>query len=129
MMELDYRSGGILIDNMVFSSELTVSELFDEGKYPIEVKPLIENCSYIIPNIKKGEYSIFLIFNQGLLKTMSISLGKKYNFTPYVVTKKEKKILKEKLIEIGGQDKYIWGDVEFSEDTKGGVVSIVINYK
>ena len=84
---------------------------------------------YTIPNIDKGESSLQFLFYENRLEWIQISSGPNYAFPPFSITDEEKKLIKEKLNNIGGQKEYDWGSVSYNEDSKGGNVSIIVKYK
>lgn len=127
-MILNLSNGDLLIDDIIFNSKLNIDKVSQIKQESIQIIPYVENKSLIIPNMENGEYSLILMFEEKILKSISIGLGEKYNFPSFVITKQEKDILSKHLKEIGGQNMYPWGNVGLFEDLKGGIISIVINY-
>ena len=84
--------------------------------------------SYFINNIDKGELACSFEFFNEKLRTINISLGANYSFPPFEITKEEVETLKNKLYLLGGEKRYLWGEVIFFQDTKGGVASIIVKY-
>ncbi|OJX33881.1 MAG: hypothetical protein BGO86_03100 [Chryseobacterium sp. 36-9] len=131
MINLNVINGNLILENIELISGLKIEELFKyEGL--IEIQKSFENQpyeSFVIKSPNNEEYVMSLMFYKNSLKNVNISLGKKYAFPPFIITKEEKDIIKIILKKIGGEKNYSWGKVEFSEDIKGGVISIAIIYK
>ncbi|MBC7388107.1 MAG: hypothetical protein H7329_02755 [Opitutaceae bacterium] len=96
---------------------------------PIQETEAGSNAKYFtISGIDNDEIDIVSLFYENNLQWISISLGKKYKFPRFTITLEEKKQVKKLLNMLGGEKVYSWGAVEFNEDNKGGIVSIIIKY-
>lgn len=129
-MQLDKNNGQFTFGDLVIDA--TVSNIdIERLSNQFIVKHGYKNGdyrSYSILNVENGEISVSVNFYKQKLSSLNICLGKRYQFTPFVLTNEEKLILKNKLLLIWGEKKYIWGSVEFNEDYKGCMMSIIIKY-
>lgn len=130
MIELNKLSGTLFIDNNAFGRATSSNELdMLREKYTIDVVTLKSGWkTYRIPFMDGGESAVSLHLHNDILNLITIGLGKNYNFPPFEITTEEKLLIKKRLEMLGGEADYKWGKIEYSEDYKGGSVSIVIRY-
>ncbi len=130
MILLDKSTGGINIDDIVFNANTTNLELNTfSNKYQISVQTTTTGTKfYTIPNFENGDTSLQFLFYNDKLQRINIGAGINYIFPPFVITQDEKVLIKKKLNNMGGENIYPWGSIEFSEDIKGGSVSVIIKY-
>lgn len=132
MIELNNQTGHIFIDSLIVSPELSESKFLDLVQLPIEIIKVNQHDDYtlyLIKNIDAGEYSVSLLFHKSKILTLNIGLGNRYSFPAFIITDEEKHELSKKLESIGGANSYRWGSIELNEDRKGGILSILIEYK
>ena len=130
MIKLNQENGELTVDNYSFSSSTSYFEL-DELKKRLQIETRITNTGsrfYTLMNVNNGENKIMFMFYQKKL-WVNIFAGKNYNFSPFTITEKENNIIRKLLADLGGEKIYKWGSLEFSEDAKGGTVSVLIKYK
>ncbi len=131
MLFLNHITGELTLDaKCSFGVGINENEISGfSGNYFVEVKPISNDSTYYtISDIDYGEFGLVCLFNNNKLNWISISLGKNYNFPPFVITREEIKLVKQKLEDMGGENIYQWGSIELNEDIKGGIVSILIKY-
>ncbi len=132
MINLDKNTGYLKIEAALsikpgsYYSE--VKNMIDENFKAIESRPNSEWISYQIPSILNGQYALVMFFFKDVLSFLNISMGGKYNFPPFVITDEERFEIRRLLQQIGGEKKYSWGSIQYSEDYKGGSVSVLIKY-
>jgi hypothetical protein len=130
MIKLNLDTGDLEIFELVITPLVNTSDVESlNSKFDLEIYKKNDQVSmYIIYNLGKGHISIFILFRRHRLSSIEIRLGDKFKFPPYVITNQEREELDAIFKSIGGEKKYKWGSVELSEDTKGGVLSILIKY-
>ncbi len=131
MLFLNTLTGELKIDeNCSFKINSNENDIKSTcNNYRIEVSEAGKESKYCtIHDIDDGEISLVSLFTKEKLQWVSISLGKNYSFPPFVITQEEKNIVKKKLNDMGGENSYQWGSVEFNEDIKGGLLSVFIKY-
>jgi hypothetical protein len=131
MVTLDKSDGSLKIEELIINSSLGTKQLEAWSElYSIKLK--LKNDEYIhymITNIDKGETSLSIFFYRNTLSFISIELGENYaNDSPFVITSNKRHIIKTRLEILGGEKKYPWGTVEYSESIKDGMVSVVVKY-
>lgn len=130
-MQLNKTDGSILFDNQGIGSDQTIAQIQDL-KDIYRIRQGVINAGYstlYVNGIEEDELSMAFVFYENKLFMISISLGSKYQFPPFVITDAERDILKNKLKGLGGAVTYNWGQMEISEDRKGGSLSILLKYK
>ncbi|WP_153797391.1 hypothetical protein [Foetidibacter luteolus] len=129
-MNLNKSTGEIKIGDLDITANLTPEYIENIGS-TYDAKIALRNAdylTYIISNIDEGESVLSLTFNKKRLVTLNIGIGKNYNFFPFNIAREENTELTKRLLLLGGEKKYSWGEVELSEDRKGGTLSIIIRY-
>lgn len=129
-MHLDINNGNFCVGDFNASSSFSVDMLNRlSGKY--DIRKGVENAGYLnmhIRDIEHGEYAMSILFYNCVIRLLSISMGVRYNFPPFVNTDEELNMLKDRIQSINGENIYDWGKVELSQDQKGGNLSIIISY-
>lgn len=130
MIKLDKGIGLLSIGSFKISPEISETELKNlTNQYNIIWGIRYgEYLSCYVTNIDENQFSLSILFYKEKLSTINIGLGKKFNFPAFVITEEERSILAKILKLIGGEKVYTWGLVEFCEDRKGGILSIVVKY-
>jgi len=129
-MQLNTANGHITIESLSISPTLSIPDVESLGGI-YGIKKGFQNkqyVSYLIPEIANGEVALLLLFFNSKLASVSIELGKKYNYPPFKITADERRVIAYKLEQIGGANIYGWGKVNIVEDSKGGTISIVVKY-
>lgn len=127
MIVLNKSNGEIKIDHYIFNANTTNLEL-ESFKNVLTQTSNTGTKFYTITDIDNGDSTFQFVFYNGKLQAVNIGAGINYAFPPFVITEEEKNIIRMKLEKIGGENIYPWGKVEFNEDKKGGIVSVLIKY-
>ena len=130
MIKLNITNGDVSNRKIKITSNLSLGEISSIGNI-YEIRLSVENgdyISYVIPYFDDKEAALSLSFYKEKLTYLNISLGENYAFPAYEITEKKKATVRSRLASIGGENDYIWGSVSYSEDIKGGNVSIRIKY-
>jgi hypothetical protein len=129
-MELDIKNGLLKIGNVNFDCKFSKEDVINLSLTYKTIEGLkigdIEN--FTITDIDLGENVLTFSFKDKKLSSINITVGYLYNFDPFIITEAERKVIQRKINSIGGEKKYSWGKVELNDDSKGGVVSILISY-
>lgn len=130
MINVDKRNGDIYIDEVRFnrfSSIMDVNKLNE--KYTLKSYGVPDGwLYYVINDYDDGETTISFAFCKGKFTFLEIYEGSNYNFPRFAMTEEQKRIVKKKLLLLGGEQKYTWGGIRYSEDGKTGLVSVMISF-
>lgn len=85
--------------------------------------------SYAVRHIDKGDLALGFHYKNSRLTSVMIVLGELYSFPAFSITDQERKVVEEKIKDLGGEKKYSWGEVYLSADPKGGIISIDVVYE
>ena len=131
MLVLNKLNGELKFGNHIFNKETSRSELESlTSRYNIKTYTTTTgSILYGITDIDDGENALQFLFFDNKLQWINIYAGTNYSFQPFVITPEEISVIKKMLETLGGENLYSWGSVAYSEDRKGGIVSIIIRYK
>lgn len=130
MIELNIKNGHLQIDNNSFEANTIIQDIETlNSKYTIDTYLKQGNSGFWqIADIDDGKFSLQFYFQKEKLNWIKINMGKYYNFPAFTITEKEREMIRELLHYLKGERKYPWGSVSFSEDNKGGSVSVIVTY-
>lgn len=130
MICINKETGEIQIGKLVLNPQTEISIV---QKWPTDIR--IEKIAtepdisiFRLLNIEYGSISVLLLFNLNRLKRVHIGAGEKCGFRPFELSEEEKNYIKRLLERLGGEAIYNWGQIQYSEDLKGGSVSVLIEY-
>ena len=131
MLALNKLNGELKFGDQIFNKDTGRSELESlTSRYNIKTYTTTTgSIFYGITDIDDGENALQFLFLDNKLQWINIYAGTNYSFQPFVITPEEINVIKKKLETLGGENLYSWGSVAYSEDRKGGIVSIIIRYK
>ena len=130
MINLHNKNGNLNIGDLCITPEMCLQDI-TELKRNYDVVLAVENGDYIsyrLPNFDEGKLSFIFYFYKEKISSLGIGLGSKYAFPPFEITEEERREIKKLLETIGGERNYSWGSVYYSEDSKGGSISVGIKY-
>lgn len=121
------KDGEIRIKHATLSPNITPDDLiiFQERS---DLNLLIANDeweTYRLSGIDEGETILIVQFFKKVLMNVNICLGMKYL---HYSQADSLTIIKERLLDLGGEKEYSWGSVQLNNDLKSGYYSILIKY-
>lgn len=130
MIELNTKNGQLTIADFFISANLSAVEVESQiEKYSIQIGVInFPYKSYRVPEIMDGYIGFSTYFYNDKIDFVTISLGDRYGFPPFIVTSEERAEIDRLIRKLGGAKKYDWGSVEVADDSKGGSISVLVRY-
>lgn len=129
-MRIDIKTGTLYFNEITVNSKTSISDLqmLFGDKLKNSANHDIYN-SYAIRNIDNGDLALGFYYKNSRLTSLMIVLGQSYGFPAFSITDEERKVVEEKIKDLGGEKKYSWGQVYLSVDSKSGIISIDVVYE
>jgi len=128
-MRLNQQTGEITIGNESLNRGLT-EEALHERFSAYQLKLYINNIHlslWAIPNFTEDK-GISIYMTKGKVTTYAIAPAESRGFPPFEINEELRAEIRAYLVELGGERKYEWGEVCYTEDSRSGSVSVHINY-
>lgn len=117
MISIDLKIGELQFDKNYFSQKTDI-DFLSKSTLSSEVELWTSIGIWKSYRIIKDEIILILIFKDKILKTIEIC----------TIEDSKKNTLRSIVEKLGGEQKYIWGEIEINDDKKAGYKSILIKY-
>lgn len=117
MISIDLKVGEFEIDQNYFSPKSDI-DFLNTSTLSSEVELWSSNDNWKSYRILKDEMILILIFKDKILKIIEI----------FPIENSKKYTIRNVIEKLGGERKYLWGDIEINDDKKAGYKSIIIKY-
>ena len=129
MILLNLQTGELKFDDTILSPGYRFEDVKNlSKKYRNSVREIGNGYNWIYLLGVDGDYDLSVLFHKDVLISINIGLGASFQIPEFEITKRAKNLIKKLVKELGGEKEYDWGIVRYSEDHKGGYVSVLIKY-
>jgi hypothetical protein len=117
MIGIDLKVGELEIDQNYFSPKTDI-DFISKSAFSSKVELWTSNDNWKSYRILKDEMILILTFKDKFLKNIEI----------YPIENDKKSTLNHIIEKLGGEHKYLWGEIEINDDKKAGYKSVIIKY-